>query len=170
MPAAALIGLLAAGCSRKTSDSNLVYVTPFKAIESTNATPGLFERERRTAWVDPRTPEQYAEEHIPGAISLPFPRIQAEGPVLLKGYDQFIVYDTDFDDTIGKAAAKRLMEEGFDNVLSLEGGLKAWKRDGNPTEKSATPPAAPAKDAKPGANLPSAPAKPSAATAPAPKA
>jgi 3-mercaptopyruvate sulfurtransferase SseA len=62
------------------------------------------------------------------------------------------------------------MEEGFDDVLSLEGGLKAWKRDGNPTEKSATPPAAPAKDAKPGANPPSAPAKPAPAAAPTPKA
>ena len=60
--------------------------------------------------------------------------MQAEAETTLKGYDQFIVYDTDWEDTIGKAASKRLMELGFDNVYTLEGGLKAWKRDGNSVE------------------------------------
>ena len=52
---------LAAGCTRKTSDRDLVYLNPYEAIEKSNATPGLFEHERRTAWLDPRTPEQYAD-------------------------------------------------------------------------------------------------------------
>ena len=166
---AALFALpLAAGCTRKTSDRDLVYLSPFEAVEKSNATPGLFARERRTAWVDPRTPEQYAAEHIPGAISLPFPKIPTEAPIVLKGYDQFVVYDTDYDDTIGKAAAKRLMEEGFDDVYSLTGGLKAWKRDGNPTEGAPNAAQADAK-AKPGEARPKADTKPASAPAPASK-
>ncbi len=169
--AVALLLPVAAGCSTKTSDLDLRYLNPFQAIEKTNATPGLFEHDVRTAWVDPRTPEQYAAEHIPGAISLPFPRIPSEAATVLKGYDQFVVYDTDYDDTIGKAAAKRLMEEGFKDVFSLEGGLKAWKRDGNPVEKSANAPApAPAKGAAAAAKAPPAPTAPTAPTKAAPAA
>ena len=165
---------LLAGCTRKTSDRDLMFVSSFQAVEKINEKPGLLDKKLRTAWVDPRTTELYAKEHIPGAISLPFPRMQAEAETTLKGYDQFIVYDTDWEDTIGKAASKRLMELGFDDVYTLEGGLKAWKRDGNSVETgvpapggaAATPPAAPAPAATPPAstapaqrpNLPGSPA------------
>jgi len=51
----------------------------------------------------------------------------------------FIVYDTDYDDVLAKAASKRLMELGYENVYSLLGGLKAWKTEGYPVEKSQAP-------------------------------
>lgn len=147
---------IAVGCTRKTSDRDLTFLKSFEAIELTNKKPDWFDKKLRTAWVDPRTTELYAQEHIPGAISLPFPRMQAEAEKMLEGYDQFIVYDTDWEDTIGKAASKRLMELGFDNVYTLEGGLKAWKRDGQQVVSGE--PAGPA----------NAPAATPAPTAPAP--
>lgn len=152
--------VVCAGCTRKTSDRDLVFVTPFQAVEKVNTTPGLFDKKLNTVWVDPRTPELFAAGHIPGAISLPFPRMSNEAELILKGYDQFIVYDSDWEDTIGKAASKRLMEIGFDNVFTLEGGLKAWKRDGNDVETSVAVPADAPSSAQTAAQPP--PNKPSA--------
>ena len=155
---------LLTGCTRKTSDRDLMFVSSFQAVEKINEKPGILDKKLRTAWVDPRTTELYAKEHIPGAICLPFPRMQAEAETTLKGYDQFIVYDTDWEDTIGKAASKRLMELGFDNVYTLEGGLKAWKRDGNGVETGVPAPEGAA------AIQPAAPAPEPRATSPAPAA
>ena len=144
------LALACAACTRKTSDRDLVYVTPAQAIEKFSAKPGLFGKPVRGVWVDPRRPEHYAKEHVAGAISLPLARMEAEAAVALRGYDLFIVYDMDLEDTMGKAASKRLMEIGFDDVYTLEGGLKAWKREGYEVEPREAPaaekraPAAPA--------------------------
>jgi len=143
-------------CTRKTSDRDLVFVTPAQAIEKFHGKPGLFGKPVKGVWVDPRRPEHYAKEHVAGAISLPLARMEAEAAIALRGYDLFIVYDTDLEDTMGKAASKRLMELGFDDVYTLEGGLKAWKREGYEVEPREAPapekPAAPTKAAvaKPG--------------------
>lgn len=147
----AALGLMAAigGCTRKTSDRDLQYVTPFEAMERSNESAGLFEKPIETAWVDPRPATQYAQGHIPGAISLPFPRMTAEAEVVLKGYGRFVVYDGGEDDTIAKAASKRLMELGFDNVYTLEGGLKKWEKDHQSVEKGVPAPAAAAPGRKP---------------------
>ena len=131
----------AAGCTRKTSDRDLQFVTPIEALERINETPGLLGKTVESAWVDPRPTQQYAEGHVPGAISLPFPRMTAEAEVVLKGYGRFVVYDTGPDNTIAKAASKRLMELGFDEVYTLEGGLDAWKRAGNEVQTGVPAPA-----------------------------
>jgi rhodanese-related sulfurtransferase len=162
----AFLALLAAGCTRKTSDRDVQFMTPAQALARSGEDPGLFGKERKPVWIDPRTPEKYAECHIAGAISLPFQRMSAEASVVLRGYDMFFVYGSAWDDTIAKAASKRLMELGFDDVYTLEGGLENWKRDGQPV----IPPVAETpKDApKPGTKTaPKAPAKSATGAAPA---
>jgi rhodanese-related sulfurtransferase len=135
-----LLASLAVGCTRKTSDRDIVYLTPAEAIGKSAQPTGLFGgRERRSVWVDPRTPQHYAEGHVSGAVSLPFPRMSAEAKVALRGYDQFFVYGTGTDDTIAKAASKRLMELGFDDVYTLKGGLEKWKEDGHEVVATKTP-------------------------------
>jgi 3-mercaptopyruvate sulfurtransferase SseA len=59
----------------------------------------------------------------------------------------FFVYGTSHDDTIAKAASKRLMELGFDDVYTLKGGLESWKSAGKDvvTDPSANPAEKPAK-------------------------
>ncbi len=144
--AALSITMLAAlaACTKSTSDRDLVYVTPFKAVELMNKPSSLLQRAPVSAWVDPRSPEKYAEGHIPGAINLPFPRMTAEARMVLGKYDQIVVYDTSYDDAIAKAASKRLIELDFKDVYTLEGGLKAWTRDGNPVDTGfAAPPSKP---------------------------
>ena len=138
--------LAASACTKSTSDKNIIYVTPFKAVELMNDPGSMLKRAPVSVWVDPRSPEKYAEGHIPGAINLPFPRMTAEAGLVLGRYDQFVVYDTSYDDTIAKAASKRLIELDFSDVYTLEGGLKAWTRDGNMLETGfPAPPNEPAK-------------------------
>ena len=131
LTAAACIVLSVAGCDRKTSDKDLVFVDPYRAVEVMNQQGSIFEKPKSAAFVDPRPRIDYVREHIPGAINLPFEDMTLEAKTYLGKYEILVVYDTDYDDIICRAASKRLMELGFDTVYSLEGGLKAWKKAGN---------------------------------------
>lgn len=130
---------LATGCSRKTSDRDLQWVTPYQAMDLIAEPTGAFGSlgEDVNVWVDPRTPVEYAEGHIPGAISLPFPMIEQDHKSLLLNAGTIVVYDSDWNDVIAVSASKRLMEIGYSNVYSLRGGLEAWVADGNAVAKGA---------------------------------
>lgn len=80
--------------------------------------------------IDVRDPEEYADEHIPGAILLP-----------LAGLDAAALPETGTKRVIlqcltGKRSATalaRLTEQGVNGLLHLEGGLLAWKKAGGST-------------------------------------
>ncbi len=118
-------------CDPSTSDRDLVYLDSYHALAAMNAPPGAFQAERSSAFIDPRSRAVYATKHIAGAINLPFEDMTLEAPGLLEKYDVLIVYDTDYDDVLAKAASKRLLELRFKTVYTLEGGLKAWEKAGN---------------------------------------
>lgn len=134
-----------AGCDRKTSDRDLVYVDPFQAVEALNKPASGFSKRVQGVFVDGRSPEEFAAGHIAGAISLPFPSMTSEASLVLAPYNTFVVYGNDYQDIIAVAASKRLMELGFENVSTLSGGLKAWQAAGNAVETGASAPAAAAK-------------------------
>lgn len=119
------------GCELQTTDKDIVYLDSYQAIAKVNEKPGAFQSAKSSAFIDPRSREDYAKEHIAGAISLPFADMTLEAPGLLEKYQILVVYDTDYDDVLAKAASKRLLELRFKEVYTLEGGLKAWKRAGN---------------------------------------
>ena len=127
------IGLFAAltACTLTTSDRNLVYVDSYHAIEAMNKPGNAFQSAKTSAFIDPRTRLVYAQEHIAGAINLPFEDMTLEAPGLLEKYDILVVYGSDYTDILASAASKRLLELGFTTVYTLEGGLKAWKKSGN---------------------------------------
>lgn len=128
------LSLGTAACQHSTSDRDLVYRGPNEAIELASAQKGVFGEGKapKVLWLDPRTPEEFAKGHIPQAKNIPFPEIEKTHEVSCKGYDAFIVYDTDYDDVMAKAAAKRLLELRYEKVYCILGGLKAWQADGNP--------------------------------------
>ena len=129
--ATALAVLAVGACEMRTTDRDLVYLDPYEAVAKLNKPPGAFQSAKTSAFVDPRTREEYAKEHVAGAISLPFPDMTLEARAVLEPYEILVVYDTDYDDVIGRAASKRLLELRFKEVYTLEGGLKAWKKAGN---------------------------------------
>ena len=136
-----LIGALClvTGCAKKTSDRDLQWINPYQAIDLLGQPTGAFGSmgDDVNIWLDPRTPPEYAEGHIPGAVSLPFPMIEQDHESLLRNAGTIVVYDSNWDDVIAVSASKRLMEIGYSNVYSLRGGLEAWVADGNAVDKGA---------------------------------
>lgn len=134
---AMLLGLTLMGCQNKTSDRDLKFITSFEAVDVISRPTGAFgsRGDSVNLWLDPRTTEEYAEGHIPGALSLPFPAIEQDHESFLRNAGTIVVYDTNWDDVIAVSASKRLMELGYKEVFTLRGGLEAWTADGNPTEK-----------------------------------
>ena len=142
LPVALALGLLlgpTSGCTNKTSDRDLQWVTAFQGIELLERPTGAFgsRGDRVNVWMDPRTPDEYAEGHIPGAISLPFPMIEQDHRTLLRNAGTIIVYDRDWNDVIAVSASKRLMELGYTDIHPLRGGLEAWVADGNGVDTGA---------------------------------
>lgn len=80
--------------------------------------------------VDVREAEEYADEHIPGAILLPLSSLDARA--LPKADGRRIVLQC----LTGKRSASalaRLADQGVTGLLHLEGGLLAWKKAGGQT-------------------------------------
>ena len=82
--------------------------------------------------VDVREPAEYASGHIIGAKNVPLARL--EGGELPKRKDKPVIVYCDTGDRAGKAVAG-LKKQGFERVVNLTGGLRAWQQAGLPVEK-----------------------------------
>jgi len=80
----------------------------------------------------------YAERHLPGAISIPGndENFVAEAEKALGGdkSKEVIVYCGSFSCQASPAAAGKLADAGFTNVVDFEGGLADWEEAGYPFE------------------------------------
>jgi rhodanese-related sulfurtransferase len=115
-------------------------------------------------FIDSRSPVQYAQGHIAGAVNLPWEEFekyypQAEpsrdsslrikppdgngseiGPnarVDLRSKPGLVIYCAGEDCDLSHALARRLYREGFRNVFIFFGGWHAWETAGFPTETGA---------------------------------
>jgi rhodanese-related sulfurtransferase len=95
---------------------------------------------RAAVIVDARTPGEYAEGHIQGAVSLPFDDV-AHDESLLKRFDAggkpVIVYCSGGDCELSKDLAGLLIGAGQRKVLVYMGGYPEWAGAGYPTAKGA---------------------------------
>jgi rhodanese-related sulfurtransferase len=82
--------------------------------------------------VDARDAIQYAREHIPGAINLPYVDIRAGG--LLPPRDQrIVVYCSSETCPISQYAYEALDQLGYEEIYDMRAGLQGWKDAGLPT-------------------------------------
>jgi rhodanese-related sulfurtransferase len=86
--------------------------------------------------VDARSPESYAREHIPGAISFPHRTMSPTTTTSLDRSSLYITYCDGIGCNASTKGALKLSELGF-RVKELLGGLDWWKRDGYATEGNA---------------------------------
>ena len=90
-------------------------------------------------FVDARSPEQYMEGHIAGALNVPWQETDDPiGPVLEKVTDPRTVIITYCDGeacTLGEELAEMLREVDYENVRVLINGWTLWCTRGYPTEK-----------------------------------
>ncbi len=77
--------------------------------------------------IDARDAEQYAKEHIPGAVNIDWRQVLARRAALPKN-KMILLYCN--SGTLSAQAAFTLKLAGVENVLILQGGLNQWKAEG----------------------------------------
>ena len=92
--------------------------------------------------LDVRTPEEFAEGNVPGAINIPHDQVGARLAELAGAEDGEVVLYCRSGRRAGLAAGT-LAEAGFKRLLHLEGDFPAWSAAGLPTETPAAPVATP---------------------------
>jgi rhodanese-related sulfurtransferase len=85
--------------------------------------------------IDVLSPASYREHHLPGAISIPFDKLDAEHVADLPKERETIVYCASFACTASPTAARMLEAMGFTRVVDYEGGLEDWTEAGFPVHR-----------------------------------
>ena len=84
--------------------------------------------------IDTRSPEAFAEDHIPSAVNFPHRNMSAETTAHLDREVLYVTYCDGIGCNASTKGALKMAQLGF-RVKELIGGLEWWKRDGYPTEK-----------------------------------
>ena len=112
-----LAALLLAGCAAPTGEIT------YRQISMTDAVT-MMEEETGYIILDVRTPEEFAERHIPGAINIPNETISTEEIPELPNKDQLIlVYCRSGNRS--KQASEKLVALGYTNIVEF-GGINDW--------------------------------------------
>lgn len=80
-------------------------------------------------WIDARSAEDFAQQHVPGAILLNEANFDAALGKLLAVWQpgtRIVVYCSSLSCGTSKAVAERLRAAGLDDVHFLHGGWEAW--------------------------------------------
>jgi rhodanese-related sulfurtransferase len=94
------------------------------------------ENGERVVVVDARSPQAYAAEHIPGAVSIPHRTMNEAATAHLDRAALYVTYCDGIGCNASTKGALNLARLGF-QVRELIGGLDWWKRDGYATEAGA---------------------------------
>ncbi len=84
--------------------------------------------------IDARSPEDFNREHITGAISVPFGRLEDLARSTLTRYRDIYIYGESDEQSL--QAVKILLGNGFMNVAQIIGGLTIWRELAGATEGS----------------------------------
>ncbi|WP_207587408.1 rhodanese-like domain-containing protein [Halomontanus rarus] len=90
-----------------------------------------------THFVDARGRPSYEEKRIDGAVLSPAPDGMASDPVGDWDHDETIVTYCACPHSIAVRRSASLIEDGYENVFVLEGGLDAWVEEGHPVDGEA---------------------------------
>jgi rhodanese-related sulfurtransferase len=85
--------------------------------------------------LDLRPADQYQAGHLNGARQMSGEQILSAGDTLKKHKEKTVVV---YDDggTLGAAAVRQLIAQGFTRVFTLRGGLSAWRADNLPLSRA----------------------------------
>ena len=83
--------------------------------------------------IDARSPEAFAEGHIPGAVNLPHRNMNADSTAHLDREALYVTYCDGIGCNASTKGALNMARLGF-RVKELMGGLDWWKRDNYPIE------------------------------------
>lgn len=109
--------VLLAACGPKGSYQNVGPEELYRALES------------GAVVVDVRTPQEFAEGHVPGAINLPVENVVQWADTLPKDKPVYLYCRSG---NRSRQAAEYLKKKGYTNLYNLEGGILAIQREGFP--------------------------------------
>lgn len=112
-----------AGCTKQNGGGSSEQMKKYNQI-SMNEAMAMMEKEEDYIILDVRTPEEFAEKHIPNAINIPNETIGTEPISELPEEDQLIlVYCRSGNRS--KQASEKLAEIGYTKVYEF-GGINDW--------------------------------------------
>ena len=85
--------------------------------------------------IDARTQEAYSQGHVPGAINLPWRRIDSSATTAMPKDKVLVTYCDGIHCNASTKAAMRLAALGF-RVKEMLDGIQGWKREGYPVEET----------------------------------
>jgi rhodanese-related sulfurtransferase len=95
---------------------------------------------KKAVLIDSRTPEEYLQAHIPGAISIPADKMRTESRKLPKDKNTpLIFYCRGLGCTLSPMAAGQAMEMGYTYLMIYQAGMPDWLLQGNPIQKGDKP-------------------------------
>ena len=113
----ALAALLLTGCAAPAASGSFRQVSAREAIS-------MMEEEKDYIILDVRTPEEYAQAHIPGAINIPNETIADRPPEQLPDKGALIlVYCRSGNRS--KQASRKLAAMGYTSIVEF-GGINSW--------------------------------------------
>ena len=114
---AALAIFVLAGCSKETAENSYKQISMDEAVT-------MMAEETDYIILDVRTPEEFAEKHIPNAINVPNETIGKDDIPELPRKDQMIlVYCRSGNRS--KQASEKLVKLGYTNIYEF-GGINDW--------------------------------------------
>lgn len=114
-------------CSNDQKTNTLESVPVQKFEELTVSDPN-------TIILDVRTPEEFADGHLKGALLTDFQNQDFKNEIdKLDKSKTYLVYCK--AGTRQQLAAEHMKSIGFENIYLLEGGFTAWQQEGKPFEK-----------------------------------
>lgn len=124
--------------SAETAARRLVEQTGVSAASAADVRD-LLSSDRNAYVLDVRLPEQFAESHIPGSISLPVGQLALAADEIV-AVNQAPIVTVSNGDRRARIAAAVLHQMDYPNVRYLEGGIEAWTSAGNELASEAVAP------------------------------
>jgi rhodanese-related sulfurtransferase len=124
----AVAGLSLSSCGQQPAASGAVSSVGTAAFKKALAT------EPSAQIVDVRTPEEFAQGHLKGAVNIDFYSPTFEKDLAQLKKDQPVMVYCRSGGRSGKAATK-MGEMGFSKVVDLSGGILGWQSAGEPVEQ-----------------------------------
>ena len=114
---ALLIMMLVGACSAEPEPEGIQLISPEEAWKNLAEDPDI-------VLVDVRTPQEYEESHIPGALLLPLDQLEALAPERLPDTEA-VIYLYCRSGNRSAQAARLLEEMGYTRLYDL-GGIQQW--------------------------------------------
>jgi rhodanese-related sulfurtransferase len=131
LAATIIAALMIVGCQSrptKTTDSpEIVKEKGVSEISPERARPGA--EAAYSQFIDVRTKEEYAAGHAYRARNIPLDELRSSLDKLERNEPVYLICQSG---RRSKQAAEILVESGFSQAISIEGGMNAWKEAGLP--------------------------------------